>query len=94
MMASRWGFSRQRLDEYALASHAAAAKAQDAAMRQYVQSAAGTAGSPAEGSGSGLSCAWYQDGSTQISTTQANSEPPPAVAMTSAGSCSGSRGNA
>ncbi|MET8154008.1 acetyl-CoA C-acyltransferase [Actinoplanes sp. NPDC049668] len=30
MMAERWGFSRRRLDEYALASHAAAAKAQDA----------------------------------------------------------------
>ena len=30
MMAARWGFSRQQLDEYALASHAAAAKAQDA----------------------------------------------------------------
>jgi acetyl-CoA acyltransferase len=30
MMASRWGFSRQQLDEYALASHAAAGKAQDA----------------------------------------------------------------
>jgi acetyl-CoA acyltransferase len=30
MMAGRWGFSRARLDEYALASHAAAAKAQDA----------------------------------------------------------------
>ncbi|AGZ46725.1 acetyl-CoA C-acyltransferase [Actinoplanes friuliensis] len=30
MMAERWGFSRQQLDEYALASHAAAAKAQDA----------------------------------------------------------------
>ena len=30
MMAARWGFSRQRLDEYALASHTAAAKAQDA----------------------------------------------------------------
>jgi acetyl-CoA acyltransferase len=30
MMAARWGFSRPQLDEYALASHAAAAKAQDA----------------------------------------------------------------
>jgi acetyl-CoA acyltransferase len=30
MMAARWGFSRQQLDEYALASHAAAARAQDA----------------------------------------------------------------
>ena len=30
MIASRWGFSRGQLDEYALASHAAAAKAQDA----------------------------------------------------------------
>ncbi|GAB1643997.1 acetyl-CoA C-acyltransferase [Krasilnikovia sp. MM14-A1259] len=30
MMAQRWGFSRTQLDEYALASHAAAAKAQDA----------------------------------------------------------------
>jgi acetyl-CoA acyltransferase len=30
MMATRWGFSRQQLDEYALASHAAAARAQDA----------------------------------------------------------------
>ena len=30
MMAARWGLSRSRLDEYALASHAAAAKAQDA----------------------------------------------------------------
>ncbi|BCJ53369.1 acetyl-CoA acyltransferase [Actinoplanes sp. NBRC 14428] len=30
MIAARWGFSRQQLDEYALASHAAAAKAQDA----------------------------------------------------------------
>ena len=30
MMARRWGLSRTRLDEYALASHAAAAKAQDA----------------------------------------------------------------
>src|SRR3712207_5839970 len=30
MMAERWGFSRARLDEYALASHAAAAAAQDA----------------------------------------------------------------
>ncbi|WP_199513154.1 acetyl-CoA C-acyltransferase [Nucisporomicrobium flavum] len=30
MMAARWGFSRAQLDEYALASHAAAAKAQDA----------------------------------------------------------------
>ena len=30
MVAARWGFSRQQLDEYALASHAAAAKAQDA----------------------------------------------------------------
>jgi acetyl-CoA acyltransferase len=30
MIASRWGFSRSQLDEYALASHAAAAKAQDA----------------------------------------------------------------
>ncbi|MEU7903937.1 acetyl-CoA C-acyltransferase [Actinoplanes sp. NPDC049118] len=30
MMAARWGFSRRQLDEYALASHAAAAKAQDA----------------------------------------------------------------
>ena len=30
MMAARWGFSRHQLDEYALASHAAAAKAQDA----------------------------------------------------------------
>ncbi|MEV8506623.1 acetyl-CoA C-acyltransferase [Actinoplanes sp. NPDC051475] len=30
MIAQRWGFSRQQLDEYALASHAAAAKAQDA----------------------------------------------------------------
>ena len=30
MMASRWGFSRSQLDEYALASHAAAGKAQDA----------------------------------------------------------------
>jgi acetyl-CoA acyltransferase len=29
-MARRWGFSRTQLDEYALASHAAAAKAQDA----------------------------------------------------------------
>ena len=29
MMAERWGFSRQQLDEYALASHAKAAKAQD-----------------------------------------------------------------
>jgi acetyl-CoA acyltransferase len=30
MIAERWGFSRTQLDEYALASHAAAAKAQDA----------------------------------------------------------------
>ena len=30
MIAGRWGFSRAQLDEYALASHAAAAKAQDA----------------------------------------------------------------
>ena len=30
MMAERWGFSRRQLDEYALASHAKAAKAQDA----------------------------------------------------------------
>ncbi|MEV4705392.1 acetyl-CoA C-acyltransferase [Actinoplanes sp. NPDC049316] len=30
MIAARWGFSRGQLDEYALASHAAAAKAQDA----------------------------------------------------------------
>jgi acetyl-CoA acyltransferase len=30
MMAARWGFSRAELDEYALGSHAAAAKAQDA----------------------------------------------------------------
>jgi acetyl-CoA acyltransferase len=30
MMAERWGFSRTQLDEYALASHAKAAKAQDA----------------------------------------------------------------
>jgi acetyl-CoA acyltransferase len=30
MMAERWGLSRQQLDEYALASHDAAAKAQDA----------------------------------------------------------------
>ncbi len=30
MVAARWGFSRSQLDEYALASHAAAAKAQDA----------------------------------------------------------------
>lgn len=30
MMAARWGLSRRQLDEYALASHAAAAKAQDA----------------------------------------------------------------
>ncbi|MCA2212616.1 acetyl-CoA C-acyltransferase [Jidongwangia harbinensis] len=30
MMAERWGFSRARLDEYALSSHAAAARAQDA----------------------------------------------------------------
>ena len=30
MVASRWGFSRQQLDEYALASHAAAIRAQDA----------------------------------------------------------------
>jgi acetyl-CoA acyltransferase len=30
MMAERWGLSRARLDEYALASHAAAARAQDA----------------------------------------------------------------
>jgi acetyl-CoA acyltransferase len=30
MMASRWGFSRSQLDEYALASHAAATRAQDA----------------------------------------------------------------
>src|SRR3712207_7099687 len=30
MMAERWGLSRARLDEYALASHEAAAKAQDA----------------------------------------------------------------
>ena len=30
MMAARWGFSRAQLDEYALGSHAAAAKAQDA----------------------------------------------------------------
>jgi acetyl-CoA acyltransferase len=30
LMAERWGLSRSRLDEYALASHAAAAKAQDA----------------------------------------------------------------
>jgi acetyl-CoA acyltransferase len=30
MMAARWGFSRQQLDEFALASHAKAAKAQDA----------------------------------------------------------------
>jgi acetyl-CoA acyltransferase len=30
MMAARWGFTRQQLDGYALASHAAAAKAQDA----------------------------------------------------------------
>ena len=30
MIAARWGLSRARLDEYALASHAAAARAQDA----------------------------------------------------------------
>jgi acetyl-CoA acyltransferase len=30
MMAERWGFSRAQLDEYALASHTAAARAQDA----------------------------------------------------------------
>jgi acetyl-CoA acyltransferase len=30
MMAGRWGFSRRQLDEYSLASHAAAASAQDA----------------------------------------------------------------
>jgi acetyl-CoA acyltransferase len=30
MMAARWGLSRTRLDEYSLASHAKAAKAQDA----------------------------------------------------------------
>jgi acetyl-CoA acyltransferase len=30
MMAERWGLSRQQLDEYALASHAKAAQAQDA----------------------------------------------------------------
>jgi acetyl-CoA acyltransferase len=30
MMAARWGFSRAQLDEYALGSHAAAARAQDA----------------------------------------------------------------
>jgi acetyl-CoA acyltransferase len=30
MVADRWGFSRSQLDEYSLASHAAAAKAQDA----------------------------------------------------------------
>jgi acetyl-CoA acyltransferase len=30
MMAGRWGFSRAQLDEYALASHAAAIRAQDA----------------------------------------------------------------
>ncbi|MET0424586.1 MAG: acetyl-CoA C-acyltransferase, partial [Actinoplanes sp.] len=30
MIAARWGFTRTRLDEFALASHAAAAKAQDA----------------------------------------------------------------
>ncbi len=30
MMAERWGFTRRQLDEYALASHAKAAKAQDA----------------------------------------------------------------
>jgi acetyl-CoA acyltransferase len=30
MIAERWGFTRSQLDEYALASHAAAAKAQDA----------------------------------------------------------------
>jgi acetyl-CoA acyltransferase len=30
MVAARWGFSRTQLDEYSLASHAAAAKAQDA----------------------------------------------------------------
>jgi acetyl-CoA acyltransferase len=30
MIASRWGFSRSQLDEYALGSHTAAAKAQDA----------------------------------------------------------------
>ncbi|NMO54503.1 acetyl-CoA C-acyltransferase [Actinoplanes sp. TBRC 11911] len=30
MVAERWGFSRARLDEYALGSHAAAARAQDA----------------------------------------------------------------
>ena len=30
MIAGRWGFSRGQLDEYALASHAAAARAQDA----------------------------------------------------------------
>lgn len=30
MVAERWGFSRARLDEYALASHEAAARAQDA----------------------------------------------------------------
>jgi acetyl-CoA acyltransferase len=30
MMAARWGFSRPQLDEYALSSHAAAGKAQDA----------------------------------------------------------------
>jgi acetyl-CoA acyltransferase len=30
MIASRWGFSRTQLDEYALGSHTAAAKAQDA----------------------------------------------------------------
>ncbi|MEV6598901.1 acetyl-CoA C-acyltransferase [Actinoplanes sp. NPDC051346] len=32
MMAERWGLSRQQLDEYAMASHAAAAKAQDAGL--------------------------------------------------------------
>jgi acetyl-CoA acyltransferase len=30
MIAARWGFDRRQLDEYALASHAAAARAQDA----------------------------------------------------------------
>lgn len=30
MIAARWGFSRSQLDEYSLASHAAAGKAQDA----------------------------------------------------------------
>ena len=32
MIAARWGFSRARLDEYALASHAKAAAAQDAGL--------------------------------------------------------------